>query len=533
MSHTTLHVPSQLPVPVVHNGDKDTGHFDNDPSASDAAAGSSVSGIALDATTADTAKHTPAGVADFRDRVRGTSFRKNAAYFWETLTLSEISGSLGDLGTLLPVLISLAKTGQISLSASLIFGGLYNIITGFIYGIPMCVQPMKAIAAVALASKMPMEQIVTAGFSVSAIILVLGLTRTIRFVNVLIPLAVVRGIQFGTGLTLVSKGVATIKQSDQWAFDNYSYLDNYFIAILAFLTVMVCYHAKRNPSALLIFAFGLSVAAAKIWGGIRVTGHPVVPHPGFAFPSVIRPSGTDFRDGFLNAGLGQLPLTALNSVVAVCRLADDLFPMTRRSPATYAPRTSAANVTSVSITVGLMNILGMWFGSMPFCHGSGGLAAQYRFGARTGTSMYVLGAIKLVLGLVFGSSLLALIQYIPFSILGVMLVAAGFEIMYVTRDLGDVTRVDRARGDAFAIMVVTGCATSFWANDGVGFCIGMVAAMVFWVARSRDEGRSLRAGVREKMIELKEVARELRQAVRPRTKADEPLATEGTNIAVT
>ncbi|KAI8588538.1 hypothetical protein BDZ88DRAFT_421353 [Geranomyces variabilis] len=523
MSHSTFDVApapeqSELPVPVVHSADKSMMGSSSSTDPSDAAAGSSSPDAALDADD-QTARHTPAA-SGFRDGMRG-----NAAHLWATLTLSEISGSLGDLGTLLPVLISLAKTGQISLSASLIFGGLYNIITGFLYGIPMCVQPMKAIAAVALASKMPMEQIVTAGFSVSAIILVLGLTRTIRFVNVLIPLAVVRGIQFGTGLTLVSKGVATIQQSDKWVFDNHSYLDNYFIAILAFLTVMVCYHAKRNPSALLIFIFGLSVAAAKIWGGIRVTGNPAVPHPGFSFPSVIHPSGRDFRDGFLNAGLGQLPLTALNSVVAVCRLADDLFPTSRRS--TTQARASAANVTNVSITIGLMNIVGMWFGSMPFCHGSGGLAAQYRFGARTGTSMYVLGAIKLVLGLVFGSSLLALIQYIPFSILGVMLVAAGFEIMYVTRDLGDVTRADRARGDAFAIMVVTGCATSFWANDGVGFCIGMVAAAVFWVARSREEGRSLADGVRDKMVELKAVGRELKQAVRPRTKkVDGLLVTE-------
>jgi len=36
---------------------------------------------------------------------------------------------------------------------------------------------------------------------------------------------------------------------------------------------------------------------------------------------------------------------------------------------------------------------------MPVCHGSGGLASQYRFGARSGASIIILGTIKLLLGL--------------------------------------------------------------------------------------------------------------------------------------
>lgn len=47
------------------------------------------------------------------------------------------AGFAGDLGTLIPLLVALSKTGQVSLSASLIFGGLYNIITGAMFGIPV------------------------------------------------------------------------------------------------------------------------------------------------------------------------------------------------------------------------------------------------------------------------------------------------------------------------------------------------------------------------------------------------------------
>lgn len=59
--------------------------------------------------------------------------------------LSEISGSLGDLGTLLPLMIALAINNSISLSTTLVFSGLWNIFTGVAFGIPLPVQPMKVV----------------------------------------------------------------------------------------------------------------------------------------------------------------------------------------------------------------------------------------------------------------------------------------------------------------------------------------------------------------------------------------------------
>jgi Molybdate transporter of MFS superfamily len=57
--------------------------------------------------------------------------------------LAEISGSLGDLGTLLPLMIALALQNSISLSTTLVFSGIWNIMTGLVFGIPLPVQPMK------------------------------------------------------------------------------------------------------------------------------------------------------------------------------------------------------------------------------------------------------------------------------------------------------------------------------------------------------------------------------------------------------
>jgi hypothetical protein len=52
--------------------------------------------------------------------------------------------------------------------------------------------------------------------------------------------------------------------------------------------------------------------------------------------------------------------------------------------------------------------------------GSGGLAGQYRFGARSGSSVQILGLFKIAIGLMFGSSLTGLLERFPKSLLGIM-----------------------------------------------------------------------------------------------------------------
>ena len=96
-----------------------------------------------------------------------------------------------------------------------------------------------------------------------------------------------------------------------------------------------------------------------------------------------------------------------------------------------------------------MNLIGGWFGAMPVCHGSGGLAAQYRFGARSGASIIALGIFKVLLGLFFGETLVGLLRQYPKSLLGIMVFAAGLELAkvgeslnYGARDLWEVSEAD-------------------------------------------------------------------------------------------
>lgn len=91
-------------------------------------------------------------------------FHRNNVATFRSSPLAEVSGALGDLGTLLPLMITLAANGSISLSTTLVFSGFFNIATGVVFGIPLPVQPMKVFdpsdvhCATRLAWAIPPEQ---------------------------------------------------------------------------------------------------------------------------------------------------------------------------------------------------------------------------------------------------------------------------------------------------------------------------------------------------------------------------------------
>ena len=203
----------------------------------------------------------------------------------------------------------------------------------------------------------------------------------------------------------------------------------------------------------------------------------------------------------LEAGIGQLPLTTLNSVIAVTFLAQDLLPE-RPTPST----------TSIALSVASINLVACWFGAMPVCHGSGGLAAQYRFGARSGASVIFLGLLKLVLGLFASEIALYYSINFPTTLLVILLIAAGLELVKVgeslnttgAKDLDPLARssldvqgdeddsVDRKqafelgeeeRKRRWMVMFMTVGGILAFKNDAVGFLAGMLC---HWSFRWQD-----------------------------------------------
>jgi predicted benzoate:H+ symporter BenE len=370
----------------------------------------------------------------------------------------EIAGALGDLGTFIPLFVGMVVTNGLDLVAGLFFAGFFNFVTGLTFEIPMAVQPMKAIAAVAIAEGLSASQIVAAGIATSVVLLILGVTRLIEVFNRIIPVAVVRGLQLGLGLRLAQQGIQLVVGTNTW----WGY-DSIVVGIAGLAVVLLLAESTRWPTALLVFASGLLLAAL---------GHPQAINSlrvGFSLPHLGWPSRADFEMAIWRAALPQIPLTTLNSVIAVCALSADLFP---ERPAT--PR-------RVATSVALMNLIGGPFGAMPMCHGAGGLAGQYRFGARTNGSILFLGTAKMLLALLLGSSLLTLLGVYPKAILGVLLAVSGLELGLVCRD--------QTSREAATIMLGTAAATLALPNMATGFAVGWLVAVVVRAAESRAAKR--------------------------------------------
>jgi MFS superfamily sulfate permease-like transporter len=220
---------------------------------------------------------------------------------------------------------------------------------------------------------------------------------------------------------------------------------------LATLVVLALFFSRRIPAALILFGAGIALAIWKEPGVLESIGI------GFSLPRWMPPGWSDFASAFGRAALPQIPLTTLNSVVAVCALSADLFPERRAQP------------RQVAISVGLMNLVAAWFGGMPMCHGAGGLAGQYRFGARTNGAILVLGAVKLIVAVLFGASLMRLCGAFPASILGTMLGFSGMELALVTRDQTD-------RSAAFTMLLTAGSCLAL-NNIALGFVLGLAMAL--------------------------------------------------------
>jgi MFS superfamily sulfate permease-like transporter len=290
------------------------------------------------------------------------------------------------------------------------------------------------------------DEIAAAGLIVGAVMLALGATRLVRYVEKVIPLPVVRGIQLGVGLKLMLQAARMVAETP-WIGPN-----SVAVGFGAGCLIVFVSRWKRFPSALVLFAAGVVVALLET---PALTRSLSIGTPEFIF---ILPQARSWLDGFVHGAVPQLPLTVLNSVIAVCALSGDLFPG-RRIPA-----------PTMASSVGIMNLLTCWFGAVPMCHGSGGRAGQYYFGARTGGSMMMLGIINLTVGLVFGAAATAIIQAYPRSLLGVMLFFAGFELARSARD--------QTGKRAVSITIVTAAAI-IGINTLVGFVIGMGLAAVF------------------------------------------------------
>ncbi len=356
--------------------------------------------------------------------------------------LRELAGSMGDFGTLFPLAIGLIAVNHMDPTAIFVMIGLTNIATGLIYRLPMPVEPKKVVSVAAIAQGWSPSMVAASGLGLGITWFFLVLTGAMRKIVKITPIHIIRGIQLALGVSLMRQAIEMAIPAPWWA-------------LLAIGIILLLRDNKYAPAALVIMALGVGIMAIR--GELLPRLSFSVSLPRFQVPQL-----SEVWQAMVLAGFAQIPLTLTNAVLATAAMIRELFPEKQVSE------------ERLMVNMGVMNIVSSFFGGMPMCHGSGGLAAQYYFGARTGGTNILEGLIEISLGVFLGQSLVGILSGFPMPLIGGMMFMVGLQFvqpMFVLR-----------RWELALALLTT--AISVAANMAIGFVAGLGATyLVRWLMK--------------------------------------------------
>jgi SulP family sulfate permease len=328
---------------------------------------------------------------------------------------------------------------------------------------------MKVIGAYAIATAMSAEQILASGLLMGAFLLIVGLTGAIDLIRRITPVSVIRGVQLSTGALLISGGIKFIIGTSKYqelrqAAEPYLAIQSLgpvpvslVIGVVAAVVTLLLLDNKKFPAGLIVVVAGLLTGLLL---GARVDlGDSGI---GFYLPQILPfgfPEKADFTFALFALVLPQLPMTLGNAVLAYTDLSREYF----------AEKSEKLTNRKACVSMALANFFSFCLGGMPLCHGAGGLAAHYRFGARTAGSNVMIGLLFTALALLLGNHIVGVLNLLPMSILGVLLVFAGAQLTLTIMSL-------ERRKDYFVATLILGITLA--SNLAAGFIAGMVAAQL-------------------------------------------------------
>ena len=354
--------------------------------------------------------------------------------------LRELAGSMGDFGTLFPLAIGYIAVCGLNPAGFLVMMGVANIVTGLLYRLPIPIEPMKVLAVVAIAQHWTPSMVYASGFGMGIVWTVFALIGVMKWIAKVTPDSVIRGIQVALGIILA---IEAIKMISTW----------WVIGVLSIITGLVLGRNRYAPAAIVLMALGLVIMIVK--GQFNL-----VESPRLTLPIITGFSPREVWQSFLQAGFAQIPLTATNAVIATSALIKSYWPE------------KPVSESRLSLNMGIMNLILPFFGGMPLCHGAGGLAGQYYFGARTGGANIIEGLIEIAMGLFLAGSIAGLFSVFPVAIIGAMMFLVGVELVKFARGI---------HWDRDIIPMGTTLIVSLLTNMAYGFLSGFV---VYYLIKS-------------------------------------------------
>jgi hypothetical protein len=382
------------------------------------------------------------------DRVAGPSAARPPIRF----DRNELSGSFGDLGTDLPLLVGMVVASGLDATSVLVVFGALQILTGVVYRMPMPVQPLKAVAAIVITQQVAPGVLHGGGLAIGVLMLALSVTGGLEWLARVVPRVVVRGLQLGLALQLGMLAVGTYIPS--------AGASGLALAGVSLAIIFVLLGNRRVPPAPIVVAVGVAWALA-----FSVDVRAVAAGAGIALPIPRVPSAADVWTGLFLLAIPQVPLSLGNSILATRQVAHDLLP--ERPP---------LRVRSLGLTYAAMNLASPFLGGVPTCHGSGGMTGHFALGGRTGGSVVIYGVMLLTMGLFFGGSFAAIAQVFPRPMLGVLLLVEAAALGMLSRDL-----VGRNRE-----MILAGALAATAALLPYGYVIALVLGVAVHALMSRS-----------------------------------------------
>ena len=362
---------------------------------------------------------------------------------WWRKVPAELAGACGDLGTFIPHVVGAITVAGLAPAGVLIGFGAFFIASGLFYGLPMAVQPMKAVSAVLVTGQVGPAEIAAAGIILGLVLIVLAATGTIGWLARAIPQSVSAGLQLGLGISMGVLGVELMWRTP-------------WLGSLALVLLLGLMLIPRLPAAPLML---MAATTAGIAAGLVQVPSDIV-YGWSAALTLSVPQLADVWRALQLLVVPQLPLTLTNAVIVTALVCRELFPAA----------SGRATERNLALSTGLANLLLAPFGAMPMCHGAGGVQAQHRFGARTGLAPIMLGSVLLVLGVAFAGSAAPLLAIIPISAVGALLLVAG-------TDLAASRRLFDSQPSCWPVIAVAAAATLF-ANPAVGLVVGCIGEVV-------------------------------------------------------
>lgn len=359
--------------------------------------------------------------------------------------LRELAGSMGDFGTLFPLAVSYIAINGMNPAGLFIVLGLTNIALGLIYRLPMPLQPKKIVAITAITQKWSPDLIYASGLGLGLLWILLTVTGLLRWLVRITPDYIVRGIQLALGITLAWQALQWMRPEP-------------LLGLVAVVIVLLLRGNRYAPASVVLMVLGVIILA---WRGnlpehwdLRLT-----------LPVIAVPRWEDVWKTMLLAGFAQIPLSISNAIIAPAALIRDYFPK------------KSVSEEKLMLNMGVMNVFSSILGGMPMCHGAGGLAGQYYFGARTGGAPIMEGVIEILIGLFLSGSIAALMAAFPMPLIAGMMLLVGIQLARTAKNL---------RGWELGLALAT-AVLSVATNIGIGFLGGLVAAHLLKAVRSRGK----------------------------------------------